>query len=293
MKICGISDIHGNLVSSIPTCNVLCICGDIIPLNIQRDPIRSKHWWLERFCKWVKELPCEKVIFTAGNHDFFLESLYKGAFPYMTYSEFLQQLKDNSNNKAVLLIDSFYSHKGVRFYGFPYIRPIGFQEGKWAFEDDYKGMKFPSIYDHLSSVQTDILITHDNPYNNILLGTSVSNNKTPPKYHLYGHWHDGISQPDKNKYNCSILNDYYNFKKDFVIPEIVMETKKEIIEEVFDMLLNNISMYTALKGYNSTQIEVIKEYITLNRDFFLRDKEDDIPLPITGNVIEEDEKDED
>lgn len=69
MKICGISDLHGNLINNIPNCNVLCIAGDIIPLQIQRKYFASIKWWLKDFCNWVKELPCEKVIFTAGNHE--------------------------------------------------------------------------------------------------------------------------------------------------------------------------------------------------------------------------------
>ena len=69
MKICGISDLHGNLVDNISECNVLCIAGDIIPLKIQRDYEASEKWWLNDFCNWVKDLPCKKVIFTAGNHE--------------------------------------------------------------------------------------------------------------------------------------------------------------------------------------------------------------------------------
>lgn len=43
MKICGISDIHGNLIENIPECDVLCICGDIVTLNAQRNIEASKH----------------------------------------------------------------------------------------------------------------------------------------------------------------------------------------------------------------------------------------------------------
>lgn len=69
MKTCGISDLHGDLINNIPECNVLCIAGDIIPLKIQRDYKASEQWWLNDFCSWVKDLPCKKVIFTAGNHE--------------------------------------------------------------------------------------------------------------------------------------------------------------------------------------------------------------------------------
>ena len=73
MKICGISDIHGNLIENIPECDVLCICGDIVTLNAQRNIEASKHWWETKFIKWVDKLPCKKVIIIPGNHDFYLE----------------------------------------------------------------------------------------------------------------------------------------------------------------------------------------------------------------------------
>lgn len=60
MKICGISDIHGNLYNGIPECDVLCICGDIVPLNEQRSMDASLKWWQTRFAKWVDKLPCKK-----------------------------------------------------------------------------------------------------------------------------------------------------------------------------------------------------------------------------------------
>ena len=76
MKICGISDIHGDLSINIPECDVLCICGDVINLNDQRDIPTSKHWWETRFVKWVESLPCSKVIVVPGNHDFFKRNVF-------------------------------------------------------------------------------------------------------------------------------------------------------------------------------------------------------------------------
>lgn len=70
MKICGLSDIHGQF-RDIPECDVLCITGDIVGLNDQRSIDASRHWWYTRFTKWVNRLPCKKVIITPGNHDFF------------------------------------------------------------------------------------------------------------------------------------------------------------------------------------------------------------------------------
>lgn len=280
MKLCGISDLHGNLINNIPNCNVLCIAGDIVPLQIQRKYFASIRWWLKDFCNWVKELPCEKVIFTAGNHDIALEKLYKSNIFY----KFIAMLEQYSNNKAILLINEEYKYKGITFHGFPYIRPIEFQEGKWAFEDTYKGIDDLREYDYLQNIKVDVLITHDNPFKNIMLMNYIKN---PPKIWFYGHWHDELSNVGLDRYNCSILDNWYNMKEDFDIPTVDIETRNSVIEEVFTTMSDNIGKYTALQQYDSSQVKAIKEFLTLNKEFFLRQQEDEIPLPITGDTIDE------
>lgn len=238
MKIIGISDIHGNF-RDIPECEVLCICGDIVNLNDQRDMDASRHWWYNRFTSWVNRQPCEKVIITAGNHDFFLEDAYKRGY--------LQELKNDlsarTNGKLVILINEEYTYKDVKFYGCPFIRPITFQEGRWAFEDDYDTVedKEKSCYDGIPK-DTDILLTHDSPGYNTILGYKKPNSTM---YHLFGHWHDGISLPSLREYNCSILNDMYNFKQNFKYQEIDFEREESVTQE------------------------------------------DEIPLPVTADILEE------
>ena len=75
MKICALSDLHGNLPQLEP-CDVVCICGDIAPINFDRSTDRCIYWFRTAFLKWCSELECEKVIFIAGNHDFFLNYLF-------------------------------------------------------------------------------------------------------------------------------------------------------------------------------------------------------------------------
>ena len=79
MKIKAFSDNHGYLpsIEEIGECDVLCICGDIFPLQEQRDYYGSLSWYLGIFYPWVQSLKCKKVIMIAGNHDFFLEHLYE------------------------------------------------------------------------------------------------------------------------------------------------------------------------------------------------------------------------
>ena len=205
MKICAISDIHGNLVKNIPTCDALIICGDIVPLQIQRDIEKSKEWWLNDFCNWVKDLPCEKVIFTAGNHDHFVEHIFK-----TNYNSFKESITANTNGKAILLINESYLYKGKKFFGFPWIQPIEFQEGRWAFEASKE------MYENIESC--DILITHDNPDKNKRLI------RVNPELWFYGHWHKADSDLQLKRYNCSILDDNYNLRRSKYV-EIEVDTK--------------------------------------------------------------------
>ena len=57
MKICGISDMHGKLNFDIDKCDILCICGDIMPLSIQTYHEAGIKWLKKTFIPW-----CEKKI---------------------------------------------------------------------------------------------------------------------------------------------------------------------------------------------------------------------------------------
>ena len=43
MKIVAVSDLHGNL-PDLPPCDVVCICGDIVPLWVQKSYEKSISW---------------------------------------------------------------------------------------------------------------------------------------------------------------------------------------------------------------------------------------------------------
>lgn len=225
MKICGISDIHGTFID-IPKCDVLCICGDIISLKNQRSIDDSRNWWYTRFVEWVNKQPCNKVIITAGNHDFFLEHAYKNNY----LSELKQDLSVRTNGKLVILINEEYVYKDTKFYGCPFIRPIFYQTSKWAFEDDYHGTENPCCYDSIPA-DTNVLITHDNPHRSKVLAYYVPEGI---KYHLYGHWHEGESSEEENLHNCSLLDNMYNIKEDFEIVSIDTSIGEEQLEEEKD-----------------------------------------------------------
>src|SRR5260370_24461809 len=72
MKIVAMSDMHGQLPSRVPECDLLLLAGDFTPvanhgLNFQRD-------WLDlEFRSWLKHLPARKIVGIAGNHDLIFE----------------------------------------------------------------------------------------------------------------------------------------------------------------------------------------------------------------------------
>ena len=67
MTITTISDLHGYLPLLQP-CNVVCICGDISPIEFDRNKHRVRGWFVDKFIPWVKMLDCQKVIFISCNY---------------------------------------------------------------------------------------------------------------------------------------------------------------------------------------------------------------------------------
>lgn len=144
MKIVGISDIHGLLLDNIPECDVVCIAGDISPLKFQRNFPSMVPWLAKRFATWANELPCEKVIFVAGNHDFVFENKEFRDSAIAAATAF---------DKIVYLENSTYKYKGKTFYGSPWvIGPSG-----WAFYDETKKLK---MIENTIPGKVDVAIFH-------------------------------------------------------------------------------------------------------------------------------------
>lgn len=165
MKIVALSDLHGNL-PELPQCDVVCICGDIVPLMVQKNAMQSVAWLSGPFQKWALDLPCEKVIMIWGNHDFIGERLLKYgptdgdtiSFPF-GYNGNLQHnllFQNDSNEKIVILCDEQYEYKGEVFYGTSWCPSLN----NWAFYQNSGGLKekFLGI-----PYETDVLLTHCPP----------------------------------------------------------------------------------------------------------------------------------
>jgi Icc-related predicted phosphoesterase len=234
MKIASISDLHGNLITypstywkGLEECEVLFICGDVLPLDIQFNSVKSFDWLLREFKPWAEALPVEKIFLTAGNHDAFFERHPEGSkslFPTLEKVTYLP------NEYAEYL--STQDSKLYRIFGTPYCHIFGM----WPFmrSDEVLKEKYSEIPENI-----DILFCHDAPYgvSDIcyqfyhwdkrhkgcpILRDAILDKK--PKYCFHGHLHSANHEEellgDTKVYNTSILNEDYKITYDPVILEI-------------------------------------------------------------------------
>ena len=216
MKICAISDLHGYLPELKP-CELVLICGDSVPLEYQASSKKTKKWYDTTFRKWAGELPCDKVLFIAGNHELHFPGkkiIYESLFSkddkitYLCHSEYIHKSKDG---------------KEYKIFGTPYCK----QFMNWAFI--YPDEELEKIFKNIPN-DLDILISHDNPYGygDIVLqecpwadGSHIGNiplakaiEEKQPKYQFNGHLHSCehslIMIGNTKHYNCSIKDEQYN-----------------------------------------------------------------------------------
>lgn len=229
MKVIALSDLHGTLLpvkDYFEQCELVCICGDIVPLKIQSNHRKTRRWLIDMFKPWCESLPCDKVIFIAGNHDFGFKN-----------TDFMYSLFPKDAKVTYLFHESYTyiskSGKEYSIFGTPYCKLFGI----WAF------MEMDSILDNLYQDipnNLDILLTHDQPFGwgDILLDDVKWNthkhigneplvkaifNKRP-KFQFNGHLHSCdhslIEIGDTKHYNVSIKDEYYNPVYDPLIIEI-------------------------------------------------------------------------
>lgn len=215
MKICAISDLHG-LLPEIEPCELVCICGDISPLNIQANSKKMRRWLFNEFLSWATLLPCDKVIFIAGNHDFSMRNL-----------DFMESVFSKDRKVTYLFHENYIytsrESKEYSIFGTPYCQLFG----NWAF------MEMDTILDNLYKdipENLDILLTHDQPYGygDVLLqencvwadGSHIGNKslakavlEKQPKYmftaHLHSTDHSCVEIGITKRYNVALKNENY------------------------------------------------------------------------------------
>lgn len=241
MKIAAISDIHGYLPpieqfyddKGEPIADVLCICGDIVPLECQRFLIGSLTWFHLQFMKWAESLPVKKVLFIAGNHDFFLENIWN---TYYSANGVMRGLfgTEDYQNKILYLQDTEYIIDGIKFYGTPWVKDLS----NWAFYADNDDIK--EIFAEIPK-DTDVLLTHmpatigdagkvlqeGRNFNRDFGSKELSKvitNRSNLKYALCGHVHSGNHIPttigNTHIVNVSTKDEDYNVKYPIFVFEI-------------------------------------------------------------------------
>lgn len=163
MEIVAISDIHGFLEKpeNMPLGDVLCICGDIVPLEYQTDTAQSIAWFCLEFVPWTDALPYKHILFCGGNHDFFLEFLHnKGEqIGWRSPAGVLRKLLPGNNkakHKLIYLCDNSVEIEGKRFYGTPWISDLS----QWAFYKNSEKLK--AAYENIPK-NCDVIMTHMPP----------------------------------------------------------------------------------------------------------------------------------
>lgn len=206
MKVLAISDLHGNLPKNLPEADIALICGDIVPLVLQRDEKLVAMWMCSLFTAWAEELPVYKVFFIAGNHDCFTDK-YRRWFPK---DDKVTYLEDEE-------IEYVHKDKTYRIYGTPWCKKFG----NW-----FHNLESDKLYKAMSKIpkNLDILMTHEAPFGETdrpvdsdkHLGSDEIRQaiiEKEPRYVFHGHIHSGshdISKIGTSKiYNVSILDEAY------------------------------------------------------------------------------------
>ena len=219
IKVCAISDMHGKLDFDIKPCDILCICGDIVPLNVQTYHDGTLKWLAKKFVPWCEKQPCEKVFLIAGNHDWIAmkhpddwEAMFKGT--KITY------LRDSS---AEYIKETDGEYQEISIYGTPWCH----QFYDWAFMTS--DTELEKIYSKIP-YKVDILLTHDCPYgtSDVLLqdvpwrngehigchplGDAVDSKK--PRFVCSGHLHSCTHEPQERGEtivtNVSMVDERYD-----------------------------------------------------------------------------------
>lgn len=203
MRIVHISDTHNrhNRIK-IPECDVLIHSGDFSGMG--------RHTEVESFIKWFSRQPATYRIFISGNHDINLdESKNDGRKP-----DWLQELiykyemmgSKGDDRVNFYLEDTGCEIWGVKFWGSP-ITPT-FGRPIWGFNRD-RGDDIKRHWDKIP--ETDVLITHGPPHgvldwvphrvttngtdlpggNRGCADLRLTVHRIKPKYHLFGHIHEG------------------------------------------------------------------------------------------------------
>ena len=177
MKILQISDTHNRhqQLVNLPAADVIVHCGDFTDNGTEGEVLDFLNWFIE--------LPYAHKIFITGNHDLCLWD-----------ADGIEDMPDNVH----FLQDRGCVVDGVKFFGLAY---------------NHSEAQIPN--------DIDVLVTHEPPVmildesNNTHWGNAPLRNRVlevMPKYHLFGHAHEGYGTEKHNDIvfsNGAMLDDFY------------------------------------------------------------------------------------
>lgn len=142
MKLVLTSDWHGERPEDLPEGDVLAITGDLLPVW-DHDRAFQSLWMNDSLIPFLGELPYERVIFVAGNHDFLFQDSNK----------WKKQLPEH----VIYLQDEAFEHGGVKFWGSPWTQKFG----NWAFMSTEDVLSY--MWEEIP-ITTDVLLVHGPPH---------------------------------------------------------------------------------------------------------------------------------
>ena len=139
MKICCLSDLHGNLPTDLPRSDLIVVAGDICPDYVRPSHGHQANWLNTEWRKWL-EYQSAPVVATWGNHDFVGEKpdLIPTDLPW------------------TLLVDEGATIKGLKIWGTPW----SVRFGHWAFMLRDEALR--TVYEKIPP-EINLLISHGPP----------------------------------------------------------------------------------------------------------------------------------
>ena len=206
MRLCHVSDTHGNLPRLYGRYDVVVHTGDFFPnshhvmqANKTREMEFQLQWLRDNEANFKGWLQGHTLLYVLGNHDFL-------------HPELMSQELNGMGIKAINLTDNLVTFDSVTFFGFPYVPYI---DGTWNFERHLPEMQVEvdKMVEVLNKTYVDVLCCHSPPYKvldltigNEVIGSTaiadaldykISKDMLPPVY-LCGHVHEAHGMASRN-----------------------------------------------------------------------------------------------
>jgi len=223
MKITFISDTHSKhkqVTDDLIGGDAIIHSGDISSMGYEHE--------VKAFLHWFSQLPYDRKIFIAGNHDYFFEQ-YKGQV-----NDLLAEYPDvDYLQDSYTMLGEEWEENRVKVYGSPW-QPRFYN---WAFNIDRDSDDIEEKW-KMIHMNTDILVTHGPPhgildyvhYDRVNAGCERLMpivKEVKPKVHVFGHIHQGYGYKFEDGtmfLNASVLNESYYYKNKPVNIEYDRET---------------------------------------------------------------------